>query len=33
MIAGRMAKISDEEAAEWKLRFSGGQSAEANQDI
>ena len=26
-------KISDEEAAEWKLRFSGGQSAEANQDI
>ena len=26
-------KISDEEAAEWKLKFSGGQSAEANQDI
>ena len=25
-------KISDEEAAEWKSRFSGGQSAEANQD-
>ncbi|MGB2378852.1 MAG: hypothetical protein ACPH5X_07125, partial [Paracoccaceae bacterium] len=26
-------KISDEEAVEWKLRFSGGQSAEAHQDI
>jgi methionyl-tRNA synthetase len=26
-------KISDEEAVEWKSRFSGGQSAEAHQDI
>ncbi len=26
-------KISNEEAAEWKLRFSGDQSAEDNQDI